>query len=547
MTYTPDIAGLTEAAADADALADLLALHPVAGFVPWTRRDREPIPEGEEDPDPQWGRYTSQRDALETCFALPDDPLDRILCVGVWGGNGSGKTWIARFACVLVLLGRDHPSVRAFLAATGCELPWLSDGPGRVLFVAKSSNDSIRYHRKDVRGLLPSAGAHRWYNLNAKGEAHVIVEGDAESADGAIVQVGKGEAWFKSADQGWEAFQGDKWDAVQIDEELLQPDGERTFDELLQRVARVAGRMLYSMTSLSGPQTWTIRRLDSPRTPSWMRIARLDALDNPHIDTASILLTYDGMSEGQRLQRQRGEAVALEGRLYPALDLVNVGPWDGGCHLVHASFHPPADWPRYIGGDYGHTAPSAIVWTATDPDGRRYDYRVLYCTGLDSRRLAQIVAWLSGSPDVPEPAIPTMCGGGTGYRSVYGAERAEPPVGDDGELTGEWGEHIEVAWMDPAAPQVIRALQAVGVNACRAQKEWAKTTDSLRQSSAVAADGRPRWYMRQDLAPLIAELAALVHGTGAGGEPKETAARGADHLADAKRYQDYGIRRYTEI
>lgn len=508
-----------------------LAAGPMS--VPWSR---EPTPDPD---DPEWHRFTSQRRALEACFQAPPHRDARILCVCLFGGNGSGKTVAARLAAVLVLLGRAHPAVQMLIRSTGLDLPWLRSEPGRVLFVAKSSNDSIRYHRKDVRGLLPVAGQHRWYNLNAKGEAHVIVDGDADSPDGAVVKLpGKGEAWFKSADQGWEAFQGDKWDCVQIDEELLQPDGERTFDELLQRVARVGGRILYSMTALSGPSTWTMRRFDSPDgRPEYARVVRLDALDNPHVDRQSLRIVYRGMSEAQRKQRQRGEAVALEGRILPALDCVNVGAWDGPHNLIPASFVPPAGWTLVLGVDYGFAKPSAVVWSWKDPDGRLYDCRLLYVCGLSAPELAHLVAWVCGAPGVSRPPrVPTKTGGGTRHRAITGMDVSAPVLDADGEEVG-WGEPVEIAVVDAAYPAVIRALLEQGIQAVKGRKDRARVIDALRAASAVQEDGRPRWYIREDLLPLIEECDRLVHKTSPGGDPHEKQVVGEDHAFDAKCYQ----------
>lgn len=532
----PDLDDIREDLRMSLALDEMRERWPLAAgpmSVPWTR---EPTPD-EDDPD--WHRFTSQRRALGACFQAPPHRDARILCVCLFGGNGSGKTVAARLAAVLVLLGRAHPAVRMFLRASGLALPWLRAGPGRVLFVAKSSNDSIRYHRKDVRGLLPRAGAHRWYNLNAKGEAHVVVDGDAESPDGAMVRLpGQGEAWFKSADQGWEAFQGDKWDCVQIDEELLQPDGERTFDELLQRVARVGGRILYSMTALSGPSTWTMRRFDAPDgRPEYARVVRLDALDNPHIDRQSLRIVYRGMSEAQRQQRQRGEAVALKGRVLPALDCVHVGAWDGPHNLIPASWMPPREWRRFLAIDYGFAKPSAVIWSARDPDGRMYDYRCLYACSLTAPELAALVAYICGAPGIDRPSrVPSRTGGGFRHRAITGADVAGQVLDEDGEAADSWGERIDVAVVDAAAPAVIRELRRVGIQAVRGRKDRVRTIDALRAASAVAEDGRPRWYIREDLAPLIEECDRLVHRTSAGGVDHEKQVIGEDHAFDARCY-----------
>ncbi|MGA0848665.1 MAG: hypothetical protein ACO3RX_01820 [Chthoniobacterales bacterium] len=529
------MAELTELAEAVHTLEAIAEAYPLAVWSPWCR-DTQP-----EDADPELADFDSQRGAIEAC--LQGNPPNRpILCVCLCGGNGAGKTRAAEKAAIAVGLGKSHPMIRMWLQSTGIRAPYLKDRPGRVLFVAKSSNDSIRYHRPKVGALLPAGG--RWYNRNARGEASVVLASEAVSEHGAIAVVGQAEFWFQSADQGREAFQGDEWSAVLIDEELLQTDGEGIFRELLQRVARRGGRIFYSYAALAGPQTWTVRTLEGGR-PDFVRIVRLDALDNPHVDREALRATYAGSSPEEVRQRRLGIATSLEGRVYPALDLVNVGGPEGACHVYRASWTPPPEWRRFVGVDVGWARPSAVVWTAIDPDGRHFDYRILYAVRMTAPQLAQAAAWLSGSPRIAEPPpIPERAGHGR-YRAVSGADRVPPFEGVDrrGRRRLQWGERIEGAWIDSAAPEAVRAFGAVGFSAMPAHKSWSETVGHLRELSGIAGDGRPRWYIRSDLDPLIAELAAYVHAPDRLGT-SEKPAKGDDHACDAKRYQAWGVRGY---
>ncbi len=60
-------------------------------------------------------------------------------------------------------------------------------------------------------------------------------------------------------------------------------------------------------------------------------------------------------------------------------------------HVVKP-FEIPISWDRYICMDYGWTAPSAVVWVAVDPDGRRYAYRELYVVKHTPDILAEEIA-----------------------------------------------------------------------------------------------------------------------------------------------------------
>lgn len=536
-------ADLRAALRQASQLDALASTYPMAVWSPWTR---EPEPPDDEDDPELWAQFTDQRRAVEACLQ-EHPPGHPVLCVCVCGGNGAGKTRGAEKAAVAVGLGRAHPMIRHWLAATGLHAPFLRRKPGRVLFVAKSSNDSIRYHRPKIGALLPDG--QRWYNRNARGEASVTMAvevggpGDAD-APTAVAVVGQAEFWFQSADQGREAFQGDEWDCVLIDEELLQNDGEGIFRELLQRVARLRGRILYSYAALAGPNTWTVRQLEDA-TPDFARIVRLDALDNPHVDRDALRATYAGSSEAEVRQRRRGLATSLEGRIYPALDLRTVGHPDGPAHLYRASWTPPPEWRRFVQVDVGWAKPSAIVWTAVDPDGRQYDYRILYAVRMTARQLAQAAAWLSGSPRLTEaPVIPVQAGYG-GHRALSGADRVPPRQGRDrrGRPRLVWGERVELAVIDSAAPEVIRAFASAGFTAIPAHKVWTDTVDYLRRLSRVAGDGRPRWYIREDLGPLRHELGSYVHAPDRIGT-SEKPAKGDDHACDARRYGAWAIRAY---
>src|SRR5262249_14919273 len=54
--------------------------------------------------------------------------------------------------------------------------------------------------------------------------------------------------------------------------------------------------------------------------------------------------------------------------------------FDRALHVIKP-FMPPDDWNRFVCGDYGYTAPSAIYWVAIDPKGNLYVYRELYGSG----------------------------------------------------------------------------------------------------------------------------------------------------------------------
>jgi len=491
---------------------------PLAMWAPWCR---EPRPD---DPHDEWDNYSSQRQVL-TGLLAPD------LFVGlVFGGNGSGKTVTGFAADMALTLGSAHPTVQMWARNAGISLDGLPRTAGRCVIVAKSSNDSIRYHRPRIAALLPRQRANKWYNLNGKGEAHVCVGDSAESANGALVTLPNGaEFWFKSQDQGWESFQGDEWRVVHLDEELLVDDGEAIFDELLMRAARAAGRIIYTMTALSG-ETWTYRRLVKAPVPR-SRVWWMDSYENPHLPLDTMRIAFAGMSQAQIARRRYGKFVALEGRIYPALELSpdNVGDGTGAEHLLRESWLPPTAWPRVLGLDFGWTDPSVCLWGAVDSEARIYWYRVLYITQTTADAFANMVAWLSGF-NVDPVRIPSR----RGRPSVYGADRPAEP------------EPIEAAWGDPSHPTYIRSLVSRDIPVRRANKNWEDGVARVRMRTVRQGDGRPRLYLRADLMPVIDEHRAYVHAVAPSGA-KETPAAGSDHTCDAGRYMIVGVDRMQRI
>jgi PBSX family phage terminase large subunit len=74
---------------------------------------------------------------------------------------------------------------------------------------------------------------------------------------------------------------------------------------------------------------------------------------------------------------------------------------DPAVHVVHP-FNIPDSWPRYVGVDFGFTAPTAAVWGALDPDDRLYIYREYYQTGKLPEDTAKDIIDLSGKETIEQ-------------------------------------------------------------------------------------------------------------------------------------------------
>ena len=94
------------------------------------------------------------------------------------------------------------------------------------------------------------------------------------------------------------------------------------------------------------------------------------------------------LPEKQRLSMLDGNWDAFEGQFF--------SEFTKEVHVVNP-FQIPDNWERYICGDYGYSAPSAIYWLAIEPqDGCVYVYRELYENHLTAKQLCGKIKALTG-------------------------------------------------------------------------------------------------------------------------------------------------------
>lgn len=277
----------------------------------------------------------------------------------VLGGNRSSKSELAAILTVAYLLGSDHPDVIRLAKRNGLDLSRSDIRPGGVdvVIVTPDFGDSRAVSRPKIARYLP-AGC-KWRNRDGVGEAEVTTPG------GRILR-------FKSADQGRDGFQGFAVGLVVFDEE---PTVDGVVEECRMRIVDQGGFLLFAMTPLYG---WTALLQDLVREPREDVIVRwLHSRDNPHIPTEVLDAVLRSYGTHERAARERGDIVALEGRVYV--------DWQRHLHVVPA-FVPPADWPRYAWVDFGVRNPTAIGWVAWD---QRDDVLHLYREHYETERTTE--------------------------------------------------------------------------------------------------------------------------------------------------------------
>lgn len=521
-------AGLVEHARGlADYARALRRVSPLSLWRPW-----------ESDPTTRPPTHTDQREALLAALQ------PGVLVALIVGGNRSGKTEVGRVLPVLFALGREHPSVRRWCALWSIPPELIPSGPGRTCLVARTSADSIRYHRPQLARLLPPG--QRWRNYGGRGEAHVSL---GTGARGELAP----EIWCKSVEQGRDGLQGDAFRLVTVDEEILRADGSECFDELLMRVADAGGRIVHTFTPLSG-RTWTWHRYVRSPPPGTV-VCRLRAIDNPHVPRAHLELIYAGLPERIVRARRDGEWVALEGSVYPEWDptqhVVDLSETDAKTDAPAGSAaarlralgwdergEPPAGWARYAAGDFGFANPAVMLWAAVGPDREVVVYASWYGPGCTTAQ--HLDGWQAIERGEPRD----LATGREDHEApLPGRPRVRGP--HRGEVAG--AAPVERRWMDPSAAEPAATYRAANYHVVGAKNDWAAGRDAVHRALRVPSDGRgPRLLVLRGRAPdLERTLAGYSYPSSAPESRAEKPAASDDHAPDALRYLLLGIERYS--
>ncbi len=319
--------------------------HPLAYAVLWDNADPS---------------RTSQRRTAQKLIA------DGVLHGFALGGNRSGKSELGAILDVCYAMGKNHPDVQRFAKRNGLDISALPDGPGKVWSVALDSSDSRRYVRPKVARYLPPGA--KWRNQYGDGESEVRLPGG-------------GEIVFKMVSQGADGFQGDAVDLIRFDEECRDL---AVIKEARMRCVDRRGRLLFTMTPLYG---WTDLLLELVQSPAASTaVDWLHGTDNPHIPADYLRELLENYGEHERAARERGEIVALEGRVYD---------FGRSLHLISA-FAVPGSWAVYVAWDFGTRNPTAILVAALDP---KDDVLHLIAGRYERERtLSEHATWVRAAP-----------------------------------------------------------------------------------------------------------------------------------------------------
>jgi len=157
------------------------------------------------------------------------------------------------------------------------------------------------------------------------------------------------------------------------------------------------------------------------------------ATDNPHVNEGYDAVLNSIPDPQRRAAMRDGDWDAMVGQFFEQ--------WQYSKHVVK-QFPIPPEWPKYAGIDYGFRDPFAVVWIATDNDGRIWVYREICVTGVNADDQAKIILETEhshGEYEVIRVADPSMWGSrGTpmSIADIYGIEGCGIMKADNDRING---------------------------------------------------------------------------------------------------------------
>ena len=109
------------------------------------------------------------------------------------------------------------------------------------------------------------------------------------------------------------------------------------------------------------------------------------AEDNTHLDSG-YLAELDSLPEDKRKAYRDGDWNIFKGQYF--------SEWRNEIHVIKPIVLP-VHYRRFLCGDYGYSAPSAVYWCAIDEDGVIYVYRELYVTNHTYEQLMEKIVSLT--------------------------------------------------------------------------------------------------------------------------------------------------------
>ena len=296
-------------------------------------------------------------------------------------GNRNGKTTGGAVDVALHLLGW-HPCSKfegpVHWWASG--LYW-EFGVGQILWPA-------------IREFLPEEMISdiAWYRKGAPSIPKSIVFANGSQLD------------FKSADSGWEKYQGAELNGVWADEEHPW----EIIEECRTRLLKTNGYLNLTLTPVQR-LSW-INDVEKEEETTVIRSSMIQAAMGGILDLKGVLKFARALPVRQRRVRVFGDMIALEGRVYPNISKENHGakPRKDGLYVRGKRICPwpiPPAWRRLSAMDFGVSNPSAVPVVAVCPStGRLIVEKLYYSSGIRYSVWAKLL-----KPRLPDLWVSLIC------------------------------------------------------------------------------------------------------------------------------------------
>lgn len=215
-------------------------------------------------------------------------------------------------------------------------------------------------------------------------------------------------------------------------------------------------------------------------------------------------LNLAGLDEKLRKAMEEGDWETFEGQVFPELS------WDR--HVVQP-IELPASWRRYVGVDWGYTAPWATGWFALDEDGRVWIYREIYETQVGEADQAKRI--LAAEDDGEQISVRYA------DDAMWATRGDAKPIAD---VYAENGCALTPAGKGPGSR--VAGWQRL--------HSYLKDAPACPHHRALGWDMCPKLHVFSTCPKWFDELSELPHATT--GDPEDSDPKAPDHLADLTRY-----------
>jgi hypothetical protein len=177
-------------------------------------------------------------------------------------------------------------------------------------------------------------------------------------------------------EQNTEQFEGWKGHIAWFDE----PPPRDKFIATLRGLVDYRGRSWLTLTPLTQP--WIYDEIYTCADPKRVHCVTVNMRDNPHLSPEAIAEFEVSLTEEEKEARLHGRFLHLSGLVYKE--------FVPDTHIID-DFKIPELWTRYFAVDPHERTPTAVMWVAVDPKGRKYIYDELWMGGVDLSTIAHAI------------------------------------------------------------------------------------------------------------------------------------------------------------